>query len=335
MVANFQSVKNKKVELAQVASTYNPEVILGTETWLNNEIQSSEIFPQNYTAFRRDRKDGFGGVVIVTRNDLICEEIVNVNINTESIYCKIELQGNKSVVVGVVYRPPNSNTDYMRMVCEEMEEIRRKHRNAVLWIGGDFNLPDINWSTLDIQGIANANAINQSFIDMTSNIGLEQQVNFPTRGEAILDLFLTNRPSLVEKCASLPSLGDHDVVMIKTSAAAKRAKPVRRKVYLWKKADIDKMTSEAEKFATSVTNKYDLSSEIEEMWKEIKDGIMRLQEECVPSKMTSTRYNQPWVNREVKRKAQQKKRCYMKAKETGKAKDWERFHLKKREMKAA
>ena len=86
MVANFQSVKNKKVELAQVASTYNPEVILGTETWLNNEIQSSEIFPQNYTAFRRDRKDGFGGVVIVTRNDLICEEIVNVNINTESIY---------------------------------------------------------------------------------------------------------------------------------------------------------------------------------------------------------------------------------------------------------
>ena len=208
-VANFQSVKNKKVELAQVASTCNPDVILGTETWLNNEIQSSEIFPQNYTAFRRDRKDGFGGVVIVTRNDLICEEIVNVNINTESIYCKIELQGNKSVVVGVVYRPPNSNTDYMRMVCEEMEEIRRKHRNAVLWIGGDFNLPDINWSTLDIQGNANANAINQSFIDMTSNIGLEQQVNFPTRGEAILDLFLTNRPSLVEKCASLPSLGDH------------------------------------------------------------------------------------------------------------------------------
>ena len=47
-IINFQSIKNKKAELLQKISQLEPTVIIGTETWLNPNIHSSEIFPPNY-----------------------------------------------------------------------------------------------------------------------------------------------------------------------------------------------------------------------------------------------------------------------------------------------
>jgi hypothetical protein len=210
---------------------------------------------------RKDRKDGYGGVLIGVRGDLTCEEIRH-NINTESVYCKIDLQGNKSLLVGAIYRPPNTGTDYMDELCEEMYTIRSRFNKSVTWIGGDFNLPDIKWDTNTINGNSNTAAVNHRLLDTISNAGLEQQVNFPTRNEATLDLFFTNRPSLVEKCSPLPGIGDHDIVMVKTSVIAKRSKPTRRKIYLWKRADLDKMNEEAEEFARQFTSRHNVNSNI-------------------------------------------------------------------------
>ena len=51
-----------------------PDVIIGTETWLNSNITSQEIFkPEwDYTVYRKDRPDqSYGGVLIAVTNDLI------------------------------------------------------------------------------------------------------------------------------------------------------------------------------------------------------------------------------------------------------------------------
>ena len=45
---NFKSVKNKKEEIGSLIDTADPCVIIGTETWHNSGINSSEIFPANY-----------------------------------------------------------------------------------------------------------------------------------------------------------------------------------------------------------------------------------------------------------------------------------------------
>ena len=47
LVVNFQSVKNKIPQLANLIDTSHPDIILGSETWLNSNIQSSEIFTQS------------------------------------------------------------------------------------------------------------------------------------------------------------------------------------------------------------------------------------------------------------------------------------------------
>ena len=61
LVINFQSVRNKRAELSNVLSSYQPEIFIGNETWLNSNITSSEIFPSQYDIIRKDRHDGYGG----------------------------------------------------------------------------------------------------------------------------------------------------------------------------------------------------------------------------------------------------------------------------------
>ena len=42
----------------------------------------------------------------------------------------------------------------------------------------------------------------------------------------------------------------------------------------------------------------------------------------IPSKMTSSRYNLPWFNRNLRRHCRKKQRLYNKAKRTGQEEDW-------------
>ena len=79
--------------------------------------------------------------------------------------------------------------------------------------------------------------INSTFLDLAQDNILEQVVTCPTRKEHTLDLFLSNRPSLVNRCEPLPGIGDHDIVYIDSDITAKINKPVRRKIFIWKKSN--------------------------------------------------------------------------------------------------
>ena len=141
-------------------------------------------------------------------------------------------------------------------------------------------------------------------------------VNFPTRGTNILDLFATNRPSLVNRCPPLPGLGDHDIVFIDSDITAKRTKPTQRKIYLWKKANIKDLTAALD-FQKEFVDKYSVTDSIQQVWTDIKKtNIIKMIDNHVPTKMSTKRFNQPWITTEVKRKARQKKRSNNKARKT-------------------
>jgi hypothetical protein len=60
---NCRSICNKTLEYWNLIETYNPDVILGTESWLSDEINNAEVFRDNYITFRRDRCSRGGGVL--------------------------------------------------------------------------------------------------------------------------------------------------------------------------------------------------------------------------------------------------------------------------------
>ena len=47
---------------------YNPDVVIGTESWLKEDISNVEVSRSDFTTFRRDRSARGGGVFIYVKN---------------------------------------------------------------------------------------------------------------------------------------------------------------------------------------------------------------------------------------------------------------------------
>jgi len=58
-----------------LGDTYNPDMFIGTESWLREEIKNAEVFRDDYTTFRRDMCSRVGGVFICVKNYVDCREI--------------------------------------------------------------------------------------------------------------------------------------------------------------------------------------------------------------------------------------------------------------------
>jgi len=46
----------------------------------------------------------------------------------------------------VVYRPPSSDVTHFQELIRILEEIVISNPTTPIWIGGDMNLPNINWN---------------------------------------------------------------------------------------------------------------------------------------------------------------------------------------------
>ena len=88
---SFYLIVNKLPSFYDVIHTYDPDIIVGCETWPTNNIVSSEIFPPNYTVFRKDRTLQHGeGVFLACRDSLTCVDI-HINNNCEAVVGQIRI----------------------------------------------------------------------------------------------------------------------------------------------------------------------------------------------------------------------------------------------------
>jgi hypothetical protein len=71
-------------------------------------------------------------------------------------------------------------------------------------------------------------AMTDTYLDIFRNCNVEQIVDFPTRGNKTLYVFLTSNPGLIDRCKPMPGVGDHDAVLIDTLIKPRRTKSTRR-----------------------------------------------------------------------------------------------------------
>ncbi len=213
-----------------------------------------------------------GGVLIATKDDLICEEIP-VDTPCEMVAMKIHLAQHQPLIVISAYRPTNRDVEYDENLCQAIQTVVHNHPNAAIWAAGDFNLPDVNWNMDTIEGHRYPLAISENFINMANDLGLTQVVDFPTRESNTLDLFFTNRLTLVNRSEPLPGISDHEIVFIDSNVTAKRQKPTRRKIHLWNSRDFDKIRKEVDNFVTKFVNVHSSESSVDQMWDEIKTKL--------------------------------------------------------------
>ena len=109
MIMNCRGLKGtgKRKQMEHTLKTHNPDILLGTESFLDNTFKNSEIFLTEYTAIGNDRNRNGGGVFIAYREDLILTEKEmnrNQNVATESLYANLQIVGMPAVCLGVIYR---------------------------------------------------------------------------------------------------------------------------------------------------------------------------------------------------------------------------------------
>ena len=258
--------------------------------------------------------------MIAVRRNLIYKLVPTYD-TCELIAVKITSQHN-SVIAASIYRPTNNDTEYAAHLATAMENLAKKHTKDVIWIGGDSNLPDIDWSTNSITSCNYKREINEFVLQAADKCGLDQVVDFPTRETNLLDVFLTNRPSLIQECYPLPGISDHEMVYVDSDVSARYQRPIQRKIWLWSKADIPVLKQSMLQFSEDFTNKHTIKSDVNAMWTEFSDICAKLMTDHIPSNFTSKWFNQPWTNRNVKRLSRRKKKAYNKARATKKKSDW-------------
>jgi len=141
-------------------------------------VQNSEIFTYDYQVFRRDRRDGYGGVFLAC-NKLYSWTEINYfsNCSCELVASKLEISQGESLIVVSVYRPPNSDLVYLDSMCSCLINLIDDNPNAVVWFAGDINLPNINWSNCSISGYNYPSSYCNAILDTFCNAGLSQMVD--------------------------------------------------------------------------------------------------------------------------------------------------------------
>lgn len=216
LVINFQSMRNKKTELYNIISCTEPDIIIGNETHLDPNVVDSEILPygipseHKYKIYRKDRKalidKGEGGVAILVKPGYDCEECPDLDSTCELKWVKITTHKKDNILIGSFYREPKSSLQALEQLELSISKIvqSNKYKNNKIFIGGDFNLGDINWNSCCTTQGARDKQHCDKLISILNCFGLEQVNTLPTRQERTLDLFITSHVTLIEKIYTCP-----------------------------------------------------------------------------------------------------------------------------------
>ena len=322
LIMNCQSIKNKKAEIHAVIDSAKPDIILGNESWLTPEIKNSEIFPDSFDAIRKDRVgDAHGGVFIAFRRDLLCTETPELDTDCEIIWCKLNIIVCRTLYLGSFYRPPNQKPEIEQKYLEAFNSSLTRimsNKNAHVLVGGDFNCGNIEWSTMQVPEGGQNRRVQGQLLEISQEHCLAQVVNIHTRADKTLDLLLTNSPFPVNRIKGMPPIGkaDHDIVYVEYDIKAKRIQQAPRKIYLYKRADMDGLRDHLARYRDSFLSSDHSHMSVNDMWVSFKSEVLAAIERFIPSKMTKSKYSLTWIDSSIKRLIKRCDRLYFRARKS-------------------
>lgn len=306
-------MSNKADELAALIESVKADIVFGTESWLNPSISDSEVFPENFIVYRKDRLSRGGGVFLLVRSDLRSSVLDVSHDAVEAVWCKVHLSHYFSLTAGVVYRPPSSDVVPLHAFGEVISEVS----GQVMLVGGDFNLPDLHWSdnTCVFQKCSQVNMNMKSIIDTH---GLLQYVTEPTRENSILDLLFCNSPNLVNSTTVIPGLSDHHAVVASIKTKIHRVKHSgNRRVFFFDRGDYSSINEKLYSYLPVFECLAD-DKDVHELWRLFKNKLLELVEAHVPSADSSKmkKRRKPWMTSRLLRLINKRKRLFAKFKRT-------------------
>ena len=156
--------------------------------------------------YRKERFSRGGGVLIAVKS-LFCSSLIPSPPDIEVVSVKIELDCD--FVLCSVYSPPHPPDIYVTSLLTYLNDLVSSFDRCI--IVGDFNFPDINWSTLSA-----SSSLSYTFCEFVFDCNLSQHVMHPTHVKGnILDLVLTTphvNVDMVSVHSSSNNFSDHFMV---------------------------------------------------------------------------------------------------------------------------
>ena len=312
LYTNAQSLPNKINELSGIAADLKPDLIFVTETWCNDNIDSSLLKLAGYdlnTDLRRDREDtqqGIGGGLLVYTKPgiyVLCYDnpVSNSRFNQYSAFQIVGLREKWTVYL--IYRPPSSTLENNERL---MDLITTTGPNTIMI--GDFNCPGVDWKELTADS-----ARGRALLDACTSSGLEQLVSFPTHIKGnVLDLVLTNNPGKILTVCAQGRLGksDHEMLLVELEVGQRNVKE-KEFTRNWRRANWEAMREEL--------SERDWRTELnclntEEAWCTFKYSVESAVEKYVPLREIRQADRPPWMTVSLLQEIRQKRRLWAKYK---------------------
>jgi Endonuclease-reverse transcriptase len=214
----------------------DPDLILVTESWCNDQITDTFLDVPGLQELRIDRtntdRGRGGGLIVYAKKDLqICVLPIDDSYSRFQ-YCSFKVF---DLTFYLIYRSPSSGQDSVSGISGLL---RQSEKNCLFF--GDFNLPEIDWE----RGMARGRAA--KLLEATNDRLMEQLVTCSThvRGNT-LDLLITDCPERVVDVADEGRLGSSDHVILAARVAVNASPPrTGRELPDWGRADWQGMRDE-------------------------------------------------------------------------------------------
>ena len=177
---------------------------------------------------------------MATRCDFECKPIdLTKNNNLEISVIEINTGNSGKVLVAVIYRPPNANTNWIDDFVRLLNE--RSYDKLILL--GDFNFPAITW--IDGSGFCDSSdSALFMFCQCLCNNNVFQLIEYPTRLNSCLDLLLS---TIVERIINIQisdseDLGvpsDHKAITFDVNLSIRTSNKNQQEMFNFKKADFE------------------------------------------------------------------------------------------------
>ncbi len=274
----------------------------------------------------------------------------------EILWINLQITGCRSLYIGSFYRPPNSNVEYLQSLDESLSRIDPSKN---IWLAGDFNLPDIDWTAQAptdnpthvrdaILPQTDRRSLHENFLDIINTHSLAQTVLEPTRTQVsvarnnpnirhgvtsnILDLFLTNNSSLITRTRVVPGLSDHEMVLIDANMKPTTQKQQPRNIYLYNRADMGAISQDLADFRDEFLDNDPMSNSADANWTRLRDRIHDAMNKHIPKKTLTARQSPRWFNRWLQRLHKDKVKAYKTAKRHNDTVHWQHYRNMQKQL---
>ena len=246
---NLRGTIGKIEEVFNYIEDHNPDMLLISESKLDESVTDTLCEPPGYRIIRKDRSENFknkynmtglgGGIAILYKKELNVELFAKNKESTEEIMW-VYVKGKKSFLLGLVY-----NTNYCKLMCDKNgESIFERHLKEASLMGcnsfvlGDFNI-DLGEKCSKTKKLTN----------LFNDYGFKELIKAPTRKdpvsgrESALDHIWTNCKEITSSGKVL-GLSDHDGTYVKFSLEKEKPKAKKIVIRNFKNYDQEKFDNE-------------------------------------------------------------------------------------------